>query len=46
MKIGRENFDTRRYVYFQDDNAGWQAFTKGGFEDIHEEATSRRWATY
>ena len=34
MNVGRENFDTRRYVYFQDDNAAWQAFTKGGFEDI------------
>ena len=34
VKIGRENFDRRRYVYFQDDNAAWQAFTKGGFEDI------------
>ena len=31
VKIGRENFDTRRYVYFQDDNAAWQAFTKGGY---------------
>ena len=46
VKVGRENVDTRRYVYFQDDNAAWQAFTKGGFEDIHEEFTSRRWATY
>jgi microcin C transport system substrate-binding protein len=46
VKIGRENFDTRRYLYFQDDSAAWQAFTKGGYEDIHEEYTSRRWATY
>lgn len=46
VKIGRENFDTRRYVYFQNDNAAWEAFKKGGFEDIHEEFTSRRWATY
>ena len=30
VKIGRENFDKRRYTYFQDDNAAWQAFTKGG----------------
>ncbi|MBN9074492.1 MAG: ABC transporter substrate-binding protein [Rhizobiales bacterium] len=46
VKIGRENFDKRRYVYIQDDNAAWQAFTKGGFEDIHPEYSSRRWATY
>ena len=45
VKIGRENFDTRRYVYFQDDNAAWQAFTKGGFEDIRPENRSQRWAT-
>src|SRR5690606_19024857 len=43
---GRENFDTRRYVYIQDDNAAWQAFTKGGLEDMHAEYSSRRWATY
>ena len=46
VKIGRENFDTRKYIYFQDDNAAWQAFTKGGYEDIQAENSSRRWATY
>jgi microcin C transport system substrate-binding protein len=46
VKIGRENFDRRRYTYFQDDNAAWQAFTKGGYEDIHGENSSRRWATF
>ena len=45
VKIGRENFDTRRYVYFQDDNAAWQAFTKGGFQDIRPENRSQRWST-
>lgn len=45
VKIGRGNFDRLRYEYFLDDNAAWQAFTKGGFEDIQEENTSRRWAT-
>ena len=44
MKVGRENFDKRRYVYFRDDNAAWQAFTKGGFEDIRPENRSQRWA--
>lgn len=46
VKLGRENFDTRKYVYIQDRNAAWQAFTKGGFEDIHPEASSRYWATF
>ncbi|GLS31567.1 microcin C transport system substrate-binding protein [Mesorhizobium albiziae] len=46
VKIGRENVDRRRIVYFQDDNAAWQAFTKGGLEDIQAENSSRRWATY
>jgi microcin C transport system substrate-binding protein len=45
VKIGRENFDIRRYVYIQDDNAEWLAFTKGGLEDIKAENSSRRWAT-
>ncbi|TWG92336.1 microcin C transport system substrate-binding protein [Mesorhizobium sp. J18] len=45
VNVGRYNFDRRRYVYFQDDNAAWQAFTKGGFEDIRMENRSQRWAT-
>jgi microcin C transport system substrate-binding protein len=45
VKIGRENFDKRRYVYIQDENAAWLAFTKGGLEDIKSENSSRRWAT-
>ena len=43
--LGRNNFDQRFYVYIQDDNAEWQAFTKGGYEDVRPEASSRRWAT-
>lgn len=46
VKIGRENFDTKRYTYILDDNAEWQAFTKGGLNDIKPENSSRRWATY
>ncbi|MFI0844057.1 extracellular solute-binding protein [Mesorhizobium sp. IMUNJ 23232] len=46
VKVGRENFDTRKYIYIQDRTAAWQAFTKGGFEDIHPEASSRYWATF
>ncbi|MFC5387639.1 extracellular solute-binding protein [Aquamicrobium segne] len=45
VKVGRENFDLRRYRYFLDNNAAWQAFTKGGFEDIHSENSGRRWMT-
>ncbi len=45
VKVGRENFDRRRYVYIQDENAEWQAFTKGGFEDVRPEMSSRSWAT-
>ena len=44
VKVGRENFDIRRYSYFRDDNAAWQAFTKGGFDDIRRENRSQRWA--
>ncbi|MDX8532746.1 extracellular solute-binding protein [Mesorhizobium sp. VK25A] len=45
VKIGRENFDTQRFTYILDDNAAWQAFTKGGLEDIKPENSSRRWNT-
>ncbi len=41
---GRYNFDRRVYRYFGDDNALWQAFTKGGLEDIREENRAQRWA--
>ncbi|MBB6469703.1 microcin C transport system substrate-binding protein [Aminobacter lissarensis] len=45
VNVGRNNFDKRRYSYFLDENADWQAFTKGGFEDIKPENSSRRWST-
>ena len=45
VNVGRNNFDRRRYVYIQDENAAWQAFTKGGFEDIQLENSSKRWST-
>jgi len=45
VNVGRNNFDRRKYVYIQDENAAWQAFTKGGFEDIQVENSSRRWST-
>lgn len=45
VNAGRHNYDARRYTYFQDDNAAWQAFTKGGFQDFRAENRSQRWAT-
>lgn len=45
VNVGRQNFDRQRFVYFQDDNAAWQAFTKGGFEDFRRENRSQRWST-
>ncbi|MIL09657.1 ABC transporter substrate-binding protein, partial [Salmonella enterica subsp. enterica] len=45
VKIGRENFDKRKYVYIQDPNAAWEAFKKGGLSDIRGEASARDWMT-
>ena len=45
VNVGRNNFDRRRFTYFQDDNAAWQAFTKGGFQDYRGENRAQRWAT-
>lgn len=45
VNIGRFNFDKRRYTYLQDENAAWQAFTKGGLNDIRVENRASRWAT-
>lgn len=45
VKIGRENFDRRKYIYFLDPNAAWQGFIKGGIEDINQEASARDWKT-
>ncbi len=45
VKIGRENFDKRRYIYILDSTAAWQAFTKGGLEDLHREPSARDWKT-
>lgn len=45
VNVGRNNFDKRRYAYFLDDSADWEAFKKGGFEDIKPENSSRRWST-
>lgn len=44
VNVGRFNFDRIRYTYFQDDNALFLAFTRGGYEDIRRELSTRRWA--
>ena len=41
---GRYNFDKRRYTYFKDSNAIWEAFKKGGFGDIRVENRAEFWA--
>src|SRR5690606_34949803 len=37
--------DRRKYTYIQDENAAWQAFTKGGLHDIRIENRASRWAS-
>ncbi len=44
MRVGRFNYDLMRYTYFKDENAMWQAFTKGGFDDLRAENRSQKWA--
>jgi len=44
VNIGRNNWDRERFTYFQDDNAAWQAFTKGGYQDFRAENRAQRWA--
>nr|WP_237143384.1 extracellular solute-binding protein [Phyllobacterium zundukense] len=41
--VGRNNFDRVRYEYFRDQNAEWEAFKKGGFEDYRGEASIGKW---
>ena len=41
---GRYNYAKRIYRYFGDENAVWQAFTKGGLADIRTENRAARWA--
>lgn len=45
VNVGRYNFDRQRFTYFQDDNAEFLAFTKGGYEDVRRELSTRRWST-
>jgi microcin C transport system substrate-binding protein len=41
---GRWNFDEIRYEYFRDRTASFEAFKAGAF-DLHEEFSSKNWAT-
>lgn len=43
VNVGRNNFGHIRYEYFRDQNASWEAFKKGGFEDYRGEASIGRW---
>jgi microcin C transport system substrate-binding protein len=43
VNIGRNNYDRLRFIYFQDDNAAFQAFTRGGYDDVRQEVSTRRW---
>ncbi|MEM7301275.1 MAG: extracellular solute-binding protein [Pseudomonadota bacterium] len=45
VRVGRYNFNERRYVYFKDPNASWEAFKKGGLQDLRIENRSKNWAT-
>ncbi len=45
VNVGRNNFDRHKFIYIQDDTAVWEAFKKGGLDDIRPENVSRRWAT-
>lgn len=44
VNVGRNNFDRKKYIYFRDENAAWEAFTKGGYDDFRVENRSQRWA--
>jgi microcin C transport system substrate-binding protein len=44
VNAGRNNFDRKKYIYFRDENAAWEAFTKGGYDDFRMENRSQRWA--
>ncbi|MEL6947530.1 MAG: extracellular solute-binding protein [Pseudomonadota bacterium] len=43
VRKGRFNVDVRRYTYFLDDIAIFQAFQKGGLQDVRLENRASRW---
>lgn len=42
---GRHNYDRIRYTNFQNTDASWEGFKKGGISDARAENRSRRWET-
>ncbi len=44
-KVGRGNTDRRKFDYYRDPSAAWEAFKKGGLDDIRVENRIGRWET-
>ena len=42
-QVGRSNFDRVAVDYYRDPNAAWQAFQKGGLDDVRQENRIARW---
>jgi microcin C transport system substrate-binding protein len=42
-QVGRSNFDRVVIDYYRDPNATWQAFQKGGLDDVRRENRIARW---
>ncbi|MCX5567950.1 MULTISPECIES: extracellular solute-binding protein [Kaistia] len=42
-QLGRNNYDRVVIDYYRDPNAAWQAFQKGGLDDIRQENRIARW---
>lgn len=43
VNVGRYNFGRLQYQYFRDVTASWEAFKKGGYNDLRQENMIRRW---
>ncbi|WP_246333318.1 extracellular solute-binding protein [Aureimonas mangrovi] len=41
---GRYNFDRINFTYFRDQNAAWEAFKRGGYQDYRIENRAQLWA--
>lgn len=42
---GRHNYDKIKYTNFENTDASWEGFKKGGVSDARQETRSRRWQT-
>lgn len=45
VQKGRNNYDFIRYTNFENADAAWEGFKKGGISDARAENRSRRWST-